>query len=200
MAAAAPWNWAQNFSFALLGAEVLEDENVRTQIGADTGRPAGAAPGKGAPSLRTLITTYLENIAVGDRSVSRARTITESDITGFAMLTGDWHSIHTDVEYAAADARFGQRIAHGALILSVGLGLVELWPPAMQAFYGVDRLRFVGPTFIGDTIHVETEVQSIDRRADGDAVVTYRFDVHNQHGAAVMVCTLKALVASERQR
>lgn len=142
-----------------------------------------------------MITTYIEEIAVGDVSRSRARTITESDLTAFAMFSGDWHPLHTDVEYANA-ARFGQRIAHGALVLSVALGLVEFWPPAMQAFYGLDRLRFVAPTFIGDTIHVETEVLSIAPRDDGDAVVAYRFDVHNQGGAAVMVSELKALVAS----
>ncbi len=145
-----------------------------------------------------MITTYVEDITVGDTSVSRRRTITESDLTGFAMFSGDWHPIHTDVEYAAADARFGQRIAHGALVLSVGLGLVEFWPPAMRAFYGVDRLRFVAPTFIGDTIHVETEVIGVDHRPDGDAVVTYRFNVCNQHGAEEMVSELKALVASGR--
>jgi len=142
-----------------------------------------------------VITTFVEEIAVGDTSRSRARTITESDLTAFAMFSGDWHPLHTDVEYAAA-ARFGQRIAHGALVLSVALGLVEFWPPAMQAFYGLDRLRFVAPTFIGDTIHVETEVLSIAARDDGDAVVAYRFDVHNQRDEAVLVSELKALVAS----
>jgi acyl dehydratase len=143
-----------------------------------------------------MITTYVEDIAVGDTSVSRARTITESDLTGFAMFSGDWHPIHTDAEYAAADRRFGQRIAHGALVLSVALGLVEFWPPAMQAFYGLDRLRFVAPTFIGDTIHVETEVLAIEPRLDGDAVVTYRFDVRDQRNRDLMVSELKALVAS----
>ena len=147
-----------------------------------------------------MITTYVEDIAVGDTSVSRARTITESDLTGFAMFSGDWHPIHTDAEYAAADARFGQRIAHGALVLSAALGLVEFWPPAMQAFYGLDRLRFVAPTVIGDTLHVETEVLAVEPRADGDAIVTYRFDVRNQRGEDVMVSELKALVASAAGR
>ena len=147
-----------------------------------------------------MITTYVEDIAVGDTSVSRARTITESDLTGFAMFSGDWHPIHTDAEYAAADARFGQRIAHGALVLSAALGLVEFWPPAMQAFYGLDRLRFVAPTLIGDTLHVETEVLAVEPRADGDAIVTYRFDVRNQRGEDVMVSELKALVASAAGR
>lgn len=143
-----------------------------------------------------MITTYLDEMQVGDTSVSRARTITETDIVQFAMFTGDWHSIHTDVEYAAKDSQFGQRIAHGALVLSVALGLVEFWPPAMRAFYGVDRLRFVAPTMIGDTLHVETEVQQIDRRGDEAGVVSFRFVVRNQRVADVLVAELKTLVAA----
>jgi acyl dehydratase len=144
-----------------------------------------------------VITEYLDRITVGDRHVSRARTITETDLVTFAMFTGDWHPIHTDVEYAAADPRFGQRIAHGALVLSVALGLVEFRPAAMKAFYGIDQLRFVAPTHIGDTLHVETEVLAVTPRGPDDGVVTSRFVVLNQHGAEVVVATLKALVVRE---
>ena len=142
-----------------------------------------------------MITTYLDDVAVGDTATSRSRTVTETDIVSFAMFSGDWHAIHTDAEYAAADPRFGQRIAHGALVFSVALGLVEFWPPAMKAFYGVDRMRFVAPTFIGDTVHVDTEVLAVDPRDDGDGVVTSRFVVSNQRGEDVVVATLKLLVA-----
>lgn len=144
-----------------------------------------------------MITQYLDRIAVGDRHVSRARTITETDLVSFAMFTGDWHPIHTDVEFAAADPRFGQRIAHGALVISVALGLVELRPAAMKAFYGIDQLRFVAPTHIGDTLHVETEVLAITPRGPDAGVVTSRFVVRNQHGAEVLVAALKVLVVRE---
>ena len=144
-----------------------------------------------------MITEYLDRIRVGDQHVSRARTITETDLVTFAMFTGDWHPIHTDVVYAAADPRFGGRIAHGALVFSVALGLVELRPAAMKAFYGVDALRFVAPTRIGDTLHVETEVLAVDPRGAADGVVTSRFTVRNQHGADVLVATLKCLVVRE---
>jgi len=143
-----------------------------------------------------MITTYLDDIAVGDTATSRRRTITETDIVGFAQFTGDWHPIHTVTPYAEADPRFGERIAHGALVLSVALGLVEFWPPAMRAFYGVDRLRFVAPTRIGDTLHVETEVLDVAARGDGDGVVTYRFVVRDQDGRDKCVADLKALVAA----
>jgi 3-hydroxybutyryl-CoA dehydratase len=142
-----------------------------------------------------MITAYWDELGIGERHVSRARTITETDIVSFAMFTGDWHPLHTDVEYARADPIYGERIAHGALVLSVALGLVTFWPPAMKAFYGIDKLRFVAPTRIGDTLHVETTIEQICPRDDGHAVVTSRFVVRNQHDADVVVATLTVLVA-----
>jgi acyl dehydratase len=141
-----------------------------------------------------MISAYLDDIKVGDKHVTGGRTVTETHLVNFAMFTGDWHPIHTDIEYAAADERFGDRIAHGALVLSMALGLVEFWPPAMKAFYGIDTLRFVRPTKIGDTVHVETEVIDIVPRPAGDGVVTSQFVVRNQRGEDVLVARLKSLV------
>ena len=143
-----------------------------------------------------MITQPLDRIRVGDRHTSRARTITETDLVSFAMFTGDWHPIHTDVTYAEADPRFHGRIAHGALVLSVALGLVEFDPTAMKAFYGIDAMRFVAPVRIGDTLHVETEVLDV-RPRDADGVVTSRFVVVTQDGTEVLVATLKCLVVRE---
>ncbi|MDT7583031.1 MAG: hypothetical protein QOE32_581 [Pseudonocardiales bacterium] len=142
-----------------------------------------------------MITAYLDDTSVGDTHVTGGRTITETDLVSFAMFSGDWHPIHTDVEYAAADGRFGGRIAHGALVLSVALGLVTFWPPAMKAFYGIDKLRFVAPTRIGDTLHVETEVLAVEPKGSDGGVVTSRFTVRNQREEDVIVATLKSLVA-----
>lgn len=142
-----------------------------------------------------MITAYFEDTSVGDTHVTGGRTITETHLVNFAMFSGDWHPIHTDVEYAAADGRFGARIAHGALVLSVALGLVTFWPPAMKAFYGIDKLRFVAPTRIGDTLHVATEVVAVEPKGEDAGVVTSRFTVRNQRGEDVLVATLKSLVA-----
>jgi acyl dehydratase len=142
-----------------------------------------------------LITAYLDDTSVGDTHLTGGRTITETDLVSFAMFSGDWHPIHTDVEYAAADGRFGGRIAHGALVLSVALGLVTFWPPAMKAFYGIDKLRFVAPTRIGDTLHVATEVLAVEPKGSDGGVVTSRFTVRNQREEDVIVATLKSLVA-----
>lgn len=143
-----------------------------------------------------MITDYFDAMEVGDRHVSRARTITETDLVTFAMFSGDWHPAHTDVTYAQSDPVFGGRVAHGALVLSVALGLVTFRPEAMKAFYGIDRLRFVRPTRIGDTVHVETEVLDLVEREPGAGVVGSSFAVINQNDQTVLTATMRTLVAA----
>jgi len=92
---------------------------------------------------------FFEDYAVGEAFKSPARTMTETDIVLFASLTGDWHPIHTNVEYAKK-AFFGERIAHGMLTLCVGsalifrLGPFVALPKSFIAFYGMDSVRFTG--------------------------------------------------------
>ncbi len=141
-----------------------------------------------------MIEKPYEQINVGDRNITRGRTITEADIVQFAMLSGDWQQLHTDAEYAAA-GRFGQRIAHGMLVLSISTGRTPFVSPHTQALYGFDRLRFLKPTFIGDTIHVETEVTDKVDRGDAAGVVTWSHRIVNQRGEDVCVSEIKPLVA-----
>jgi len=105
--------------------------------------------------------SYLEDFKVGERAVSPGRTVTEADIVMFASLSGDWNELHTNAEYMK-NSVFGQRIAHGMLTLSIasGLGFRTRGRPPVEvlAFLGMDKVRFVAPVFIGDTIRVESEV------------------------------------------
>lgn len=109
---------------------------------------------------------YLEDFAVGEEIVSPRRTITETDIIQFAMLTGDWNPIHTDIDFAEASP-FGERIAHGLLILSVGsalafrLGPNAISPKSFIALYGFENIRFKAPVMIGDTVHLVAHVSKI---------------------------------------
>src|ERR1700709_2464655 len=103
---------------------------------------------------------YFEDLEKGEIHASRGRTITEGDIVNFAGLSGDFTQLHTDEEFAKTTP-FGRRIAHGALIFSISTGLVtqmNLLNDTLIAFYGVEKLRFVKPVFIGDTIHVMKKV------------------------------------------
>jgi 3-hydroxybutyryl-CoA dehydratase len=83
------------------------------------------------------------------------RTVTEADVVAFAGLTGDFHPQHVDAEWAAQSV-FGERVAHGLLILGLAAGLVEFDPNEVIALRGVRDAVFKRPVRIGDTIHVET--------------------------------------------
>lgn len=130
---------------------------------------------------------------IGEKWKSRGRTITESDIVNFAGVSGDYFPLHMDAEYAK-NTRFKQRIAHGMLVLSVGTGLLEMGTDEIIAFYGIDNLRFVNPTFIGDTIHLELEVTDLQDKGNGTGVVTVGQRIQKQTGETVVSCQLKFLV------
>lgn len=140
---------------------------------------------------------YFEDFTVGDKTITRGRTITEADIVNFAAFSGDWYPLHTDVEYASKTI-FGERIAHGLLVLSAASGLFPLYDMAIVAFYGMDKLRFLGPTKIGDTIHVEMEVKECARK-DFGGVVTLEQTIVNQRSEAVARADLKVLIGFEEQ-
>jgi len=137
---------------------------------------------------------YFEDFNAGEIAVTRARTITETDIVNFAALTGDWYPLHTDIEYAKKGP-FGERIAHGLLILSIANGLMPLYDMAIVAFYGMDKVRFTAPTKIGDTIHVELEVVEKQDKGDIGGVITLKESVKNQRGETVALSTKKVLIA-----
>ncbi len=142
---------------------------------------------------------FFEDYAVGEAFKSPARTMTETDIVLFASLTGDWHPIHTNVEYAKK-AFFGERIAHGMLTLCVGsalifrLGPFVALPKSFIAFYGMDSVRFTGPVKIGDTIHCIVQVEKLEAKDDRTGVIVSKNFIRNQRDEDVVVYTTRALV------
>ncbi len=131
---------------------------------------------------------YFEDFNVGDTHTTYSRTMTETDIVLHADL-GDVFPHHMDVEFAKK-SEFGQRIAHGALTFSMAVGMKAAIINTVGFSYGYDRLRFVKPVFIGDTIHVVvtiTEKRDHPKRPDMGIVVEH-MDVINQHGEVVLIC------------
>lgn len=138
------------------------------------------------------------DVEIGDGITTAGRTVTEADVANFAGVSGDFNELHLNAE-RMADSSFGERIAHGALVFSLMTGL--LWQARDEredvvAFYGVDRLRFVGPVFVGDTIHVETEVVDTEPKEHpvANGVVRYATDVIDQDGEVVLSCELLSLL------
>ena len=102
---------------------------------------------------------YFEEFEIGDTIETAARTVTESDVVSFAALSGDYNQLHTDAEYAK-ETRFGERIAHGLLGLSIVSGLANrlgFGEGTVEAFTSLDW-KFRGPVRFGDTIRARLEV------------------------------------------
>ncbi|MBY0374338.1 MAG: MaoC family dehydratase N-terminal domain-containing protein [Bryobacteraceae bacterium] len=139
---------------------------------------------------------YFDDFQIGDEFRSAGRTITETDLVLFGGLTGDITSLHLDAEYSA-QTQFGQRIAHGALIFSLSVGLMTQtvrMHDSIIAYYGIDKLRFTKPTFIGDTIHLTKRVVALDAKDTARGVITFEAEVKNQRGEVVQVYTDKVAV------
>jgi acyl dehydratase len=138
---------------------------------------------------------YFEEFSPGQEWITRGRTITEADLVQFAGLTGDYTYLHVDA-VAAAQSPFGGRIAHGVLVLSYSVGLttqLNLTAETVLAFYGIDKLKFVNPVRIGDTIRATKRVAAAEK-GPGRGVVTFDTTVSNQHGVPVLVYSDKVLV------
>src|SRR5690242_21786270 len=95
---------------------------------------------------------FFDGYELGSKRITLGRTITETDFIVHAGHTGDFFPHHMDAEWCKTQP-FKKRIAHGTMIFSIGIGLTasEINPEAFSK--GYDRLRFVKPVFIGDTIN-----------------------------------------------
>jgi acyl dehydratase len=140
---------------------------------------------------------YYDEANLGDVHVSASRTITEADIVNFGGMIGDYNPLHFDAEYMKG-SMFGQRIAHGMLVLSYATGLVNSMGANMKtvlAFRGLD-FTFKAPVFIGDTIHVEmTTTEKIDAPKHKGGWLTQEVKVVKQDGTVVQQGKWTALIA-----
>ena len=136
-----------------------------------------------------IVPQHFEDIAIGSERTSFGRTITETDFVVHAGHTGDFFPHHMDAAWCATQP-IGQRIAHGTMVFAIGIGLTAttINPHAMS--YGYDRLRFVRPVHIGDTLTTITRIA--DKRdhpkRTAQGVVTESVDIRNQHGETVLAC------------
>ena len=115
-------------------------------------------------------------LEIGRIFTSHARTLTESDLSLFTMLTGDWHPIHADEEYARKTPA-GRRIFQGtfgiAVALALSADLMKLRNPIIAAL-GVRDWSFKAPLLISDTVHVELEISGKRKTSDGQRAIISR--------------------------
>ena len=138
---------------------------------------------------------YWEDFEIGQTLVTRARTITSTDIVNFACLSGDFNEVHMDWEYCKRTP-FGEPIAHGPLVYAIASGLQYasgINDGTMLAMLGVDRWRLLAPVKHGDTVHMEMTVLEKTPTSKPDrGVVRLQRKIIKQDGSVVqeMITTL----------
>lgn len=125
---------------------------------------------------------------VGFSRTSTGRTITETDIVMHAGQTGDFYPHHMDAEWCKTQ-EFGARVAHGTLVLSVAVGMLAGEINEAAFSYGYDKVRFIAPVFIGDTITSTATIaakRDHAKKPDEYGIVEEQVTVANQRGETVI--------------
>jgi 3-hydroxybutyryl-CoA dehydratase len=125
-----------------------------------------------------------DGLRVGQALRTHGRTVTETDVVGFAALTGDWHPQHSDVHWASR-SRFGDRIAHGMLILSYAVGLMPFDPERVVALRRLTDVVFKRALRIGETISADGVVDELSPLDEQLGLVGCTWSIRNQDGALV---------------
>jgi 3-hydroxybutyryl-CoA dehydratase len=121
---------------------------------------------------------------------SRERTVTETDVVNFASMTGDWHPAHTNQVWAEENI-FGERVAHGMLLLSFALGLV---PNAYaMALRRIKNVVYKAPVRFGDTVHVRGTISAMQPMSDEVGLVKARWKLVNQNGETCLKMEFESL-------
>ncbi len=121
-------------------------------------------------------------------AVEYHRTIGDAEIAFFAGATGDDNRVHMDANYAA-EMGMSQRVAHGILIQGLMSTACTRWADLAGLrilSYGWDRVRFIRPVLLGDTI---TTAYAPNDPEDQGRKRMSRADAHNQRGELVAVGT-----------
>ena len=132
---------------------------------------------------------YFDEWIEGEEFETRTRTITETDVTMFAAMTGDYNELHTSAEVTSKN-QFGQRIAHGLLGLSISHGLLfrtGYLDGAAIAFLDMEQWKFQAPIFFGDTIRVKAKVveKKASKSKQDRGLIKLYLELLNQDNAVV---------------
>jgi acyl dehydratase len=139
-------------------------------------------------STTGAIKKFFEDFELNEGRTTAKRKITAADIDLHAEESGDYFPHHMDAEWCKTQP-FKKRMAHGTLVLTVAIGLTADVINEVSMTYGFDRIRFVKPVFIDDTIYVTTKIkEKKDHKKPGFGLVTEQVETFNQNNELVMVC------------
>ena len=146
------------------------------------------------PAITDTISWWapFEALEPGQEFTTRGRTVTEADVVGFASLSGDWHPQHCDAAWAEGSP-FGERIAHGMLVIALASGLVPFDPGRVVALRRVADATFKRPVRFGDTLRVEGRVADLGSGSEEAGLVTFAWNVVNQDDQTVCRARVEVL-------
>lgn len=130
---------------------------------------------------------HYEDFVIGERARSIRRTVSEGESMAFNALVLDMHPYVADEVFAREEGIFGRRIVAGALVFSMGLGLMA--HNCVHTFsYGYDRLRFIKPVFLGDTIYtIRTNLEKHPKYREM-GMVRVSYEIFKHPGELVLYC------------
>ena len=130
---------------------------------------------------------FYEDFIIGHKIRSIRRTISEGEAMQFNCMVLDMHPYVGDEIFAKEEGMFNKRLVAGAMVFSYGLGLVAT--NCVNSFsYGYDRLRFIKPVFIGETIYtIRTNMEKIPKYEKMGLVRT-SYEVFKGQGEIVLYC------------
>ncbi|MAG97606.1 MAG: MaoC/PaaZ C-terminal domain-containing protein [Alphaproteobacteria bacterium] len=142
---------------------------------------------------------YFEEFELGQTITTGTRTVTETDVTLFAGLSGDFNPLHCDAAFAAKSP-FGERIAHGPLVLGMAIGLMSqqnLIDGTALALLNVNW-DFQGAVKLGDTIHaLVTPLEKRPSAKPDRGIVKLGFEVRNHAGKTVQTGSATLLMRTQ---
>ena len=131
--------------------------------------------------LYNVETWLYEDFEIGEKRRSIRRTISEGEAMMFNSLVMDNHPYVADEIFTSEEGIFGKRLVAGAMVFSYGLGLMA--NNNVNTFsYGYDKLRFIKPVFIGDTIY--TVRTNLEKRPKYDemGLVKVSYQIYKNKG------------------
>ena len=170
-----------------MGGDTGARAAFQSTVGVSSTHPAGMPPDHAGLPVWNAENWFYEDFEIGHKIRSLRRTISEGESMQFNALVLDMHPYVADEIFARREGIFGKRLVAGAFVFSAGLGLVAT--NCVNAFsYGYDKLRFIKPVFIGDTIYsIRTNLEKRPKYKEM-GLVKASYEVFKGEGELVLYC------------
>lgn len=140
---------------------------------------------------------FYDDFKVGQVFDSPGRTVTDTDLSMFCMLSGDWHPLHSDQEYAKT-TQFGRRVVGGVFGIALVTGAMSRWgifEALVIAMLSIDSWRFAGPIYVGDTLRVRMTITGKRLTKNGSTgIIDREFEIRNQRDELIQAGRSDALI------